>query len=80
MIIWGVVVPIYALAALKTRAFIPGWIAWVGLVAAVFAGWLGLFAPASSVIDGITFIGFVAFFVWMLVLGIALLRLPSVPA
>ena len=41
---WGVVVPLYAWAILKTRA-LPRWIGWQGLVVAAFAGWLGLFAP-----------------------------------
>jgi hypothetical protein len=72
-IAWGVVVPVYAWASLKTRA-VPRWIAWVGLVAAVVAGWLGLLSPASSVIDGITFIGFLAFFVWITAMGVVLLR------
>ena len=70
---WGVVVPAYAWASLKTRA-VPRWIAWVGLVAAVFAGWLGLLAPLSSVIDGLTFIGFLAFFVWITAMGVVLFR------
>src|SRR5262249_7956313 len=72
-LVWGVVVPLYAWASLRTRA-VPRWIGWLGLFAAIFAGWLGLFAPASGVIDGLTFLGFVAFFVWMAAMGIALLR------
>jgi hypothetical protein len=32
-----------------------------------------LLAPASDVIDGITFIGFVGFFVWMAAMGVSLL-------
>jgi len=72
-LLWGVVTPLCAWAVLATR-IVPRWIGWVGLVAAVFAGWLGLLAPASSVIDGLTFIGFVAFFVFVAALGIALLR------
>lgn len=79
VILWGVVVPIYAVAILKTRV-VARWIGWLGLFVAAVAGWLGALSPASGVIDGITFVGFVAFFLWMLVLGIALLRLPSVPA
>ena len=70
---WGVAVPLYALAILKTSV-VPRWIGWLGLVVAVFAGWLALLAPASSVIEGTTFLGFVAFFVFMLSMGIALLR------
>jgi hypothetical protein len=72
-LLWGVVVPIYALAVLKTKV-VPRWIGWVGMVSAVFAGWLGLLSPAWSVIDDITFIGFVMFFVFMASLGVALLR------
>ena len=76
---WGVAIPLYALAILKTSA-VPKWIGWLGLAVAFLAGWLALFAPASSVIDGITVIGFIAFFVFMLSMGIALLlrrRRPS---
>ena len=70
---WGVAVPLYAFAILKTSV-VPKWIAWLGFVVAFFAGWLGLLAPASSVIEGITTIGFLGFFVFMLSMGIALLR------
>ncbi|MGH2922350.1 MAG: DUF4386 family protein [Gaiellaceae bacterium] len=70
---WGVAVPLYAFAVLKTGA-VPRWIGWVGLVAAVFAGWLGLLGPAWSVIEGVSMIGFVAFFVFMASMGVALLR------
>jgi len=72
-LVWGVVVPVYAWASLRTRA-VPRWIGWLGLFAALFAGWLGLFAPASGAIEGLTFPGFVAFFIWMAAMGIALLR------
>jgi Domain of unknown function (DUF4386) len=75
---WGVVIPLYAWAIFKTSA-VPRWIGWLGLVVAVFAGWLGLFSPASDVIDGVTTIGFFAFFIFMLSIGIALLR-SSTPA
>jgi hypothetical protein len=72
-LVWGVVVPLYAWAALRTRA-VPRWIAWVGLFSGVVAGWLGLLSPASSVIDALTFVGFVGFFVWIAAMGFALLR------
>jgi hypothetical protein len=42
--------------------------------AAVFAGWLGLLAPASSLIEGLTTIGFFAFFVFLAATGVAILR------
>jgi hypothetical protein len=46
-------------------------------VSAFFVGWL---APASSAIEGITTIGFIAFFAFLLALGIALLRRGRAPA
>jgi hypothetical protein len=70
---WGVVVPLYAVAILTTRA-LPRWIGWLGLVVGLLAGWLGLLSPASSVISAISSIGFIGFFVFMLSMGIALLR------
>ena len=73
VVLWGVVVPMYAYAALKTRV-VGRWIGWLGFVVAFFAGWLGALAPASDAIEGITFIGFVAFFVWMAAMGVSLLR------
>ena len=76
IILWGVVVPLYALASLKTR-IVSRWIGWVGLVTAAFGGWLGLLSPASAVIEGFTGIGFLAFFVWIAAMGIALLRHPA---
>ena len=73
VLIWGVVVPLYAWAVLKTSA-VPRWIGWLGIVVAVFGGWLGLLSPASSVIEGISTIGFLGFFVFMASMGIAILR------
>jgi hypothetical protein len=70
---WGVVTPLYAVAILKTGA-LPRWIGYVGLVAAFFAGWLGLLAPASSLLEGVTTIGFFAFFVFLAATGVAILR------
>jgi hypothetical protein len=72
-LVWAVVVPMYAWASLALRA-VPRWIGWLGLFTGLFAGVLGLLSPASSVIDGVTFVGFVGFFVWMAAMGIALLR------
>ena len=44
------------------------------MIAAVFAGWLGLFAPLSGAIEALTTIGFLAFFVFLLGVGISILR------
>lgn len=72
-LVWGVAVPMFAWAVLATRA-LPRWIAWLGFVVAVCGGWLGLFSAASSVIEGLSTIGFLGFFIFMLCMGVALLR------
>jgi hypothetical protein len=69
---WGVTVPLYAIAILKTSA-LPRWIGWLGLVVAFFAGWLGVLAPALGFVEGLTGIGFVGFFVFLASMGIAIL-------
>jgi len=38
------------------------------------AGWLGLLSPASGVFEGIASIGFIGFFVFMLSMGVGILR------
>jgi hypothetical protein len=70
---WGVTTPIYAVAALRLKVA-PRAIGWIGLVSAVFAGWIGLFSPLSGAIDAITTIGFFAFFIFVAGLGVALVR------
>src|SRR3954454_10860724 len=62
---WGVVVRCTRWPPCCPRA--PRWIGWLGLL----AGWLRLLRPASSIISGISSMGFVVF---MLSMGIALLR------
>jgi hypothetical protein len=76
---WSVAIPMIAYAILKTSV-VPRWIGWLGMVVAVFAGWLGLLGPAWSVAEGVSAIGFLAFFLFMLSMGIALLRLRPRPA
>jgi hypothetical protein len=70
---WGVGVLLYAVTILTTRP-LPRWIGWLGLLVGTLAGWLGLLSPASSVISAISSVGFIGFFVFMLSMGIALLR------
>jgi hypothetical protein len=72
-LVWGVTVPLFAWAVLSTRA-LPRWIGWLGFVVAVFAGWMGLFGWASSLIEGVSTIGFLAFFIFMPSMGISILR------
>ena len=43
-ILWDVVVPMYAVAILKTRV-VARWIGWLGIFVAVFAGWIGALSP-----------------------------------
>jgi hypothetical protein len=87
IVLWGVVVPMYALAILKTGV-VRRWIGWLGVAVWVFAGVGDALSPLSRAIEGITFLGFVAFFVWMAAMGVSLLRgqppaagvSPAVPA
>jgi len=70
---WGVVVPLYGIAILKTSV-VPRWLGWLALVVGFFAGFLTLLSPASSVIEGLSTIGFFAFFIFLAAMGVALLR------
>jgi hypothetical protein len=78
VIVWGIVVPLFAWAALTTRR-VPRWIGWLGILTAVFAGWIGAAAPASKQLEDATYLGFVAFFIWMAAMGIALLLRRDLP-
>ena len=73
VVLWGVVVPMYALAVLKT-GLVRRWIGWLALGVWVFAGIGDALSPLSGAIEGLTFIGFVGFFVWMSAMGVSLLR------
>jgi hypothetical protein len=72
-LVWGVAVPLYAWAVLATGAA-PRWVGWLGLLVALCGGWVGLLSPLSGVAEGISSIGFVGFFIFMVSMGIALLR------
>lgn len=79
ILVWGVTTPLFAFAILKTDAA-PRWIGWVGLVSAFFAGWLGLLAPIWGLAEGLSTVGFFAFFLFMASMGIALLMRRPQPA
>lgn len=70
---WGVAVPMFGVAILTTRA-LPRWIGWLGIAVGVLAGWLGLLSTLSSVLEGISTIGFLGFFVFMASMGTAILH------
>jgi hypothetical protein len=74
VVLWGVVVPMYAVAIRKTD-LVQRWIGWLAFGAWIFAGIGEALSPAFDVIDALTFIGFVAFFVWMAAMGASLLRM-----
>ena len=63
----------FAIAILKTRA-LPRWIGWLGILGGVLAGWLGLTEPRLGRGRGHSSIGFIGFFVFMLRMGVAILR------
>lgn len=69
---WGITVPLFAWAILSTKV-VPRWIGWLALLVGALGGWVGMFSPASEVIEGITAPAFVGFFVWMAAMGVALL-------
>lgn len=73
VVLWGVVVPMYAVAILKTSV-LPRWLGWLAVGVGIFAGLGEALSPASSVLEPVTFIAFIAFFVWNAAMGVTLLR------
>ena len=78
MMTFGVGVALFALATIRTAA-VPRWIGGLGLVVAMLGGWLGLLAPVSGAFEIVSIVGSLAFVVWMVLMGVALLRLPEPP-
>jgi hypothetical protein len=68
LLVWGITVPRYAWAILTTGALARS-VGWLGLVVALFAGWLGMFAATSPVVELLSNVGFPAFFVFNAVRG-----------
>ncbi len=69
---------LFSLAILHT-GFAPKWIGWLGLIGAV-GHWFALLAPASEVFELVWFVGEIAFFLWLIALGVVLLRKSELPA
>lgn len=69
---FGVGLGLFALASIRT-SLVPTWIGWVGVLGALLAGWL---APLQSVSDvfGISFLGVPLLIVWMVWMGVTMLR------
>ena len=72
-LLWGVAVPLFAIAVLQTRA-LGRWLGWLGLFVGVVGGWVGLLGVAVSAAEDVSTLGFLGFFVWMIGMGVALLR------
>ena len=79
LLLWGVSVPLVAVAVLRTRA-LPRWIGWLGLFTGVVGGWVGAFGIVSKTVENVAGIGFPAFFVWAVAMGVAMLRLGGAEA
>lgn len=73
VLVGGVAVPIMAFA-MRRVGLGSRWLAWLGFVVAVLAGWFTLLVSASSVFEQLSFLGFVAFLIWMVAVGWILLR------
>ena len=70
----GIGVGLFAIASLGTSV-VPRWIGWLGLMAALLGGLLRALAPVSDVFGNIGFLGFLAFLVWIMAMGVVMLRL-----
>jgi uncharacterized protein DUF4386 len=70
---WGVVVPLYGYAILRTGVS-ARWIGWLGIFVGACAGWLGLLSYTWGAFEAFSFVGFIGFFVFMASMGVSLLR------
>ena len=69
----GIGLPLFSWAILRTK-IAPKWVAWLGFIAAIAGGWVTFLRPVSEVFEIIEFIGGIGFFVWMVIMGVVLLR------
>lgn len=72
----GLGILLFALGIMRTRAA-PLWSVWLAVVSAVFGGWFILLAPVAPVFELIYFLGNLAFFAWVVTIGVVLWRLPE---
>ncbi len=63
---------LFSIAILKT-GFAPKWVGWLGLIGAV-GHWFALGSESSEVLEVIFLAGEVAFFLWLIAVGVVLLR------
>ena len=71
---------LFSIAILQT-GFAPKWVGWLGLIGAV-GHWFALLSEASEVFELIWAVGEIAFFLWLIAVGVVLLRKsePPIPA
>lgn len=69
----GIGVLLFSLAILRT-AVAPKWIGYLGLAVALLLGWLPLLGPVLPIFKLVGLIGFFAFVVWLVSMGVVLLR------
>lgn len=74
VLMFGIAVLLFSVAIIRTSV-VPKWIGWLGVLVAIAGGWLSLLGPAFSVIEAIAFIGFLLFLIWIISVGVSLLRL-----
>ena len=77
VIFTGVGVLLFSLAILKT-GFAPKWVGWLGLIGAL-GHWFALLSQTSEVFELIWFVGEIAFFLWLIAVGVVLLRKSEPP-
>jgi hypothetical protein len=58
---------------LQTRLF-PRWIGWLALAVGLLAGWIGMLSPLADAFEVISSLGFLAFFIFIPAMGVAMLR------
>ncbi|MFB3050707.1 MAG: DUF4386 family protein, partial [Acidimicrobiia bacterium] len=68
---------LFSIAILQT-GFAPKWVAWLGLIGAL-GHWLALLSQTSEVFELIGIVGEIAFFVWLIAVGVVLLRKSEPP-
>ena len=69
---------LFSIAILQT-GFAPKWVGWVGLIGAV-GHWFAPLSQTLEVFELIWFVGEIAFFIWLIAVGVVLLRRPTTPA
>ena len=71
----GVGMGLFALTGLRTTV-VRKWIGWLGLVGILLAGWLPPLEPVSEAFKISFSLGLPLVFVWLIAMGVTLLRLP----